>query len=429
VADAVTAGTTTVTSVTGGFTTAMIGNGINIVGDGIYQITAWASTNSITVDRNTGTSAAQTANVGGALLTLGKLAGAMVASNKAFVTGAFTGSGVTFAQSGAPTAAAPATRLIGYGVTRGDAAHATFALTGATGQTAINCTGTGFQVEKIDIDCGSLVTSTGITVGLEGLIRFCKVANFATAGLNTAGIFAVITDCEVTGGLSNAIGVSGAGQSEIFQRCFIHDNACSGMVVSNGSAAFFNLVVNNSGAVSDGIRATVGTTILNNTVHNNGRSGINVLSSGSYQLNVKNNVMTNNGTFGLVISNATAQPADPAYDGNAYGGGASANTSGAISPAFSTTGIYGVNPYTNTRDVTLSVSPYVGPTTGSTANFGLNNTTGGGKSVRGKGSPGPFPGLTTTVGALDMGAVQSGPSGSSTPISSGGGPPYIISST
>jgi hypothetical protein len=64
--DIVTTGTTTVTSATGGFTAAMIGNCLRLVGDNYYFITARASTTSITVDRATGTGSGQTGSIGGA---------------------------------------------------------------------------------------------------------------------------------------------------------------------------------------------------------------------------------------------------------------------------------------------------------------------------------------------------------------------------
>jgi hypothetical protein len=64
--DVVTTGGTTVTSATGGFTSAMIGNILRIAGDGYYAVTARASTNSITVDRATGTGTGQSARLGGA---------------------------------------------------------------------------------------------------------------------------------------------------------------------------------------------------------------------------------------------------------------------------------------------------------------------------------------------------------------------------
>lgn len=68
--DIVTIGTTTVTSVTGGFTSAMIGNCLRVAGDGYYFITARGSSNSVTVDRVTGTGTGQSGRVGGAHATL-----------------------------------------------------------------------------------------------------------------------------------------------------------------------------------------------------------------------------------------------------------------------------------------------------------------------------------------------------------------------
>jgi hypothetical protein len=156
--------------------------------------------------------------------------------------------------------------------------------------------------------------------------------------------------------------------------------------------------------------------VRNNTVHNNGRHGINNTGGIPTAWVVLNNILTSNGGYGLVGGPTTALPADPAYDGNAYYN----NTSGARNNLDSTTGIYGVAAYTNTHDVTLTGSPYVGGTTGSTANFGLNNTVGAGAACRAVGVPAAWPGNSGTTGFLDMGAVQHQDSGgSSGPVGSG----------
>jgi hypothetical protein len=412
VADAVTTGTTTVTSVTGGFTTAMVGNDINLVGDNIYEITARASSNSITVDRATGTSAAQTANVGGALggsavnSGLAKLAATMVASNKAFVTGAFTSNAtITFAAGATPNGTNAQTRVIGYGAARGDTGHATLALQTNTGLIGINSTALGFWLEQVDIDCGSLGTSTGVALTSNyGRVFNCKVANFTLRGLYLPVTYDLVYQCEVTGGTSAATAaVNLMNSPSKCSACFIHDNACPGIVLSDAITASWNLVVNNSGAASDGIRCGDNCKISNNTIHNNGRHGISHTGVSELGSEWLNNVISSNGGFGILGTAGTALPAALLYDGNAYYN----NTSGTRSLMDSTTGIYGVNAYVNTRDVILSASPYVGPTTGSAANFALNNTAGGGAAIRGKGSPGTWPGNTGSTGFLDMGAVQS----------------------
>lgn len=430
---------TTLTSVTGGFTAAMVGNLIHIVSGtnftaGFYEITVVTNTNTVTLDRAPTSAAgvAGTGSVGGALATLTAVAPVAVASNKIYCNGAFTTTAsIAFAQSSTPSSATGwAVRVIGYGAVRNDSGHATLTLTANTGITVINMSGVGIWVENLDVDCGSFGTSTAFSVGTHSMTRRCKAANFTTLGFNVTGGNDAIVECEATGGGSGATaGINmAASVSNYVTRCYVHDNACPGINLNNNTGASFNLVTNNTGASSDGIRFTgTGNSIHNNTCHGNGGDGIK--GSGGNMLGdlVKNNLLTNNGGFGITMTSGN-WPSDFAYDGNAYGGGASANTGGTRNHMNSdATGAGQVNPYLNPKDVILSASPYVGPTSGGTANFGLNNTAGGGAAVRGKGAPGPFPGITATVGSLDMGAVQSGPSGSSTQPSSSGGPPQIIS--
>lgn len=410
VADAVTNGTTTVTSTTGGFTAAMIGNNINLVGDGIYQITARASSNSITVDRNTGTSAAQTANVGGALATLTKLAANMVASNKAYSVGAFSSSAtITFAQTvTSATSVTPATRLIGYGSSRGDASHATLAMQTNANLNGITTSGQAFWIEQVDVDSGSLTNSISFLLGgQKDQIIHCKAANFTTVGIDLNALLQTAFACEVTGGTSAAAAAIDLPQGSVLLCAgnYVHDNACPGIVVLNNSVIQRNLVVNNSGASSDGILYGANTQVIGNTCHNNGRDGIRSNVTTYTGIFIVNNLLTSNGGYGITgsISVGPAIPASAYTDGNAFYN----NTSGTRNLMDSTTGILGVNPYTNTRDIILTGLPYVGPTTGSTANFGLNGIVGAGAACKGHAVPSAWPGNTGTTGYLDMGAVQS----------------------
>jgi hypothetical protein len=87
VTDGVTNGTTTVTSATAAFGTDVVGNLIYIAGGtgsvvgSWYEITARASSSSITVDRTTGLTAGTgvTLNIGGALASIGTAAAAVTA--------------------------------------------------------------------------------------------------------------------------------------------------------------------------------------------------------------------------------------------------------------------------------------------------------------------------------------------------------------
>lgn len=74
VTDAACSGTTTLTSATGGFTSAMVGNVLYLnTPDDWYQITAYTNTNTVTLDRAGPTETGMTCNVGGALASPGGL--------------------------------------------------------------------------------------------------------------------------------------------------------------------------------------------------------------------------------------------------------------------------------------------------------------------------------------------------------------------
>lgn len=415
--------TTTVVTFTGGTYTVLAGDIGNIVQfisgtnvtAGFYQITAVSAglNGTWTLDRTpltSGTTTNAVANMGGALLTLGKLAGAMIASNKAYCTGSFTVTTTpTFAQAVTPPSAAnPYTRVIGYGATRGDGLPATLTL-GAASIQGFLATGGGFSVEYFTVDCASLATTTGIsfTTATGWRVQNCKLLNFTVAGISTANgnpRDAYITECEVTGGVAGAtaaISVLTTSSCTMgIARCFIHDNACPGISATGPGLTIQRcLVVNNSGATSDGIVVLGRSRVLQNTIHNNGRDGLQANGTTGDDMELKANLLTNNGRYGLNNTMAQAMPADPAYDGNGYFG----NGTAARNNYDSLVGLYAVTPYTNTQDLTLSVSPYVGPTTGTSANFALNATAGGGAAC--KVSAQTWPGNTGTAGVAELGAV------------------------
>jgi hypothetical protein len=403
-------------------TAADVGNVVHMltgtnVTAGFYEITAqsattWTVTGGVALPTS-GTTTNATGNMGGALATLGTLSGAMVGSNRAYVTGSFTSTTTTtFAQNvSTPTTATPYTRLIGYGAARGDAGTATLTLSTNTGLTGIAITASGFSIEQIVIDCATLGTSTGISLAAasqQPRVRNCKISNFTVNGILTSSSnYQLIEDNEITGGTAAATAAisMGAGIGAIM-RCYIHDNTCSGIILGTCQGGFFyNIIANNLGATSDGVSCTHGQQIENNTIHGNGRDGIHNTGSNNFGGMWRDNLLTSNGVsaagYGLNNSGGSL-PAEPEFDGNAYWN----NATGARNNADNVTGVYAYLPYTNSRDQILTANPYVGPTSGGSANFSLNNVPGGGRSCRGAGTPGAFPGLTATVGFEDLGAVQ-----------------------
>lgn len=408
----VTSASTTVTATTGIFTSQMVGN---LITDGTTwkQITAFTSSTIVTVD-SAPSWTATTINVGGALKTLTKLSALMVASNKAFFkseSGLITTATVTFSQSVTPLNNAPANQLIGYTTTRTDNGQTTLTLSTNTGLTGISCTGSGWIVRNIFVNCGSLGTSAGINMsGNYCRVQNCKVSNFTKGGIVTtsSNAFTSVTDCEITGGTSAA--TAGALQINNYQmayRCNVHDNVCPGIVMgSSGGQASWCLVTNNTGATSDGIQYDFGANITNCTCYGNGRHGI-ANSPLSYPVGVilKRNLLVSNGGYGIMFAASVGNPAIPDWDGNAYYN----NTSGTRNNGDDTTTnpINGVSPYTNSLDVVITAgTPFTNAAGG---DFSLNSIANQGALCQGLSET--WPGNGSTTGKYFMGAV--GPSAAS----------------
>ncbi len=378
---------------------------------GWYQITAqtattWTVTGTVALPTS-GTTTNATGNMGGALLTLATLASAMISQNIGWCKGAFTSTATTtFAQSTTPSGVPPL-RVVGYGTTRGDTGHATLTLQTNINLTGLLSSGGGVRFENFDVDCAGLGNSIGInTQGLYSMVLNCKVSNFTFKGILMTGAASEALFCEVTAGTSAASWAMALGTPDTkCANCHIHDNACSGVVGGNNCNIVNCLIVNNTGATSDGVRIDYDSIVEGNTIHGNGRYGMQLTSSTQTAITWFNNLISGNGTAGA-FSATPALPAAPEYDGNGYynnGAGGTVHRTNLDSVA----GIYVLNPYTNIHDVILTASPYVGPTTGgATANFGLNTTAGGGAACRGAGVFNTWPGMTATVGKADLGAVQ-----------------------
>ena len=136
--------------------------------------------------------------------------------------------------------------------------------------------------------------------------RNCKVSNFTSAGI-TVQPYDVAINCEVTGGTTAAtcaVSVTGG----IVRDCYIHDGACPGIILSAFTHAFNNIIVNNTGASSDGIRVNYGSNVVGNTIFGNGRHGINVLINYMICNIWRGNILAGNGGYGLLGSSSAAFP-------------------------------------------------------------------------------------------------------------------------
>lgn len=404
----------------------MVGNvgqctsGTNFVA-GLYEITSVSVGVSITFSTNTagasicsGVGASGVINIGGALASLQVVKSNYTVGNKIFATGGETCTATTtFSVGGTPTTTQNYTRIIGYTSSRTDGGRYKITLSTNTGLIGLSATGVGIGCENIEVDCANLGTSTGISIGGQyGYATNCKVYTFKTAGITLSGGNCACLRNDVSGGVTGATAAINASFSCQIQGNFVHENVCHGILFTTSTSITGNIIVNNTGT-SDGIIGSgniINVSILGNTVHNNGRTGISFGTGITPNLNIiaRGNILTSNVTYGL-DSAGGAICASYEYDGNAYW-----NNGTARHNVDSTGGNNATASYTNVYDVTLTGSPYTNATTDpTTANWGLNNTAGAGKACRGTFGPSTWPGNTTpTTSYQDFGAVQHQDSGS-----------------
>ncbi len=420
--DSVANGTTTITSATGNFSAALVGNIIEFSGGtgsitAVWkQVTVFTNSTTITIDSSIAASTGMTMNIGGALATIGKALAVMTTQNIVFVkaTATYTITASQALPNGVNqtvTNTAMPNQIIGYTTTRTDGGRATIQFSTNASITGFDGTNSGgWSISNLVIDCNSLATSRAIQSNAYGVYRNLLVKNCTNNGINVGQTPSRIIDSELTANSGTAAIASGAGA--IVERCYVHDNTTIGIVMAGGgSATLWSVVANNSGATSDGINVTASglNTIANNTIYNNGRDGIFFANNVSLGGNgsVRNNLLISNGRYGLNGYLSAGWGKFPQWDGNAYFGNGTAARNNSDDTG-TTNPINADNPYSNTLDVTLSSTPF---TNTATHDFTLNSTAGGGAAAKGTGTPGALPGLSQT-GSMSFGALQPAVGGS-----------------
>jgi hypothetical protein len=343
---ALTHGTTTLTSATGGFTSAMIGNALYLSGTnfttGFYFITAFTNGNTVTIDRDPTASAngsSGTVNVGGGWADHTNLSttGPMVAGNTAYILG----SGIpnpaaysydyTFAQFTPPSGDASTggqVRIVG------DPATPNFS-TG--GRPVIQCPGlTFYNVTAVilrDLYCVASSALNGdlgivapanaptLLVGITfdqfgydiGLVSTGSVGAYANALINCE-IFSSVAKRSTNARYAASLYYIGG----LIDGCNIHD------CIGPGVYARYPVVVTSSIIAKNGadgltIENAAGALISNNTIDGNTGHGINCLGQGSL-LNISvastmifNNIISNHsqaGKYGITVAAGTTAQND-----------------------------------------------------------------------------------------------------------------------
>lgn len=301
---------TGLSSATGGFTAAMVGNIIRISGGtltaGWYEITAYADTNNVTIDRSAGLSkTGGTGNVGGAFKIGGSLDNdffqALVGGNTVYVkAGSYTlGENTTIANSASATLNIS---VIGYNSTRTDAPT-------GTDRPLIDCgtyyltTGTYSRIENLRF------TGTGTyvvyAVGSRSRYYNLKIENTsATAGcygmcVGTSGDQIVVA-CEGVSTNGNAFAALIA--SNAFLACYAHDSD-RGFYLLAGNNSVLNSVADTCTTAGVALSGAQFGMICGNTIYG---CGTGVYSGTSYSTRIVNNIISGNTTGINLVANYPA---------------------------------------------------------------------------------------------------------------------------
>ncbi len=353
-------GSTTLTSATGGFTAAMIGNAIHITSGtnltaGWYVITARTDTNTVTLDRTPtsgGAGSSGVGAVGGALPWADASFNSGVAGNRWWVrSGTYTLTGA-FAQTleGTQTGAL---YVEGYSSTRGDAPTCDNRPLVACGANAWTWNG-----DYSDIAHLRFTTTTANGISLQGnhcvVRRCCSTNSSATAGraaLYGGPATQWLVECEgvsanghaFTGG-SSLCGCYGHDSREGYHAsiysaitaligCVFADCSVYGALLSAINSGQFSVIACTIDNCASGVVVT-GTTqqlavLLGNLITNNGTVGV-ALASGAVAPRFvdRNNYYGNAADRGFgVPTGANDTALDPQYVDRANGDYAPANAS------------------------------------------------------------------------------------------------------
>ena len=292
---ACTAGSTTLTSATGGFTAAMVGNGIYIVSGtnftaGLYVITGWTDTNTITLDRSPAPSSNGSSGVGN------------VAGRRAVFTDAFLELSVA-GMTHRAWATATMTLTQNLSIAADGSASGVITIEGRSSTGAAEPAGD----DRPLIAAGSyslfgitpdywiardlrLTTeySYGLCLGGYSTIERCKSTATGSShhGLRV-GNYSTIIGCEASGSGNYSAGIYVNAQYITIYQCYLHDCGASGVYAYNcNSLGFVECIID---TCVNGISLTAGYNnfyIVNNTIY-----GCTTGISGSGVAQVINNII------------------------------------------------------------------------------------------------------------------------------------------
>lgn len=418
--DAVCAGTTTLTSTTANFSSALVGNIIHLNGGSgslaavWKEVTAFTNSTTVTIDSSCATGTGITMNIGGALgtflqgnnnMALTAAAGLWV---KADATYTFSAGTVTLGGTSPPNAGVAF--VSGYTSSRGDGGQITVQASGGAGSDLymIYASGTasGTVMSNVIIDCNSQIFTGGFRFhsGNYITIRNVKAENCSDAGFYWNGVQGQCNLCVTTN--TPAAGISGNvdntafynfnGQMDCFD-CMVlgtTKNGVVGFLGACGTNLIGVIVANLTGTGTTGIQCTTqemdGLNIIGGAIYGVTGDAIKLSENQAIDMRprtIRNVAMSNIGGYCLDNTGTLVLPQ-----------GALNSDHNACNPSGGS-GFYNNWP-AGVGDITMSTSPF---TNGGSNDFSLNTTSGGGAAIRALGFPGVTAGGT---GHIDIGALQ-----------------------
>lgn len=203
ITDGVCTGNTTLTSATGGFTSAMIGNVVYMSSGPTWRtISAVINTNTVTLAGNGPNATGMTCNVGGCLATPGRLSNLPVSNNRCWIKeGVYTITTATPGPSG-PYYQSTNIQVVveGYSTSRGDLSGDVVLSAGAVGSVTLwrmACTNQKSTFRNVQADANGQSSVVGFVYNSTQLLMvFRCVATGCSTGFNATGYeYCVAVNC------------------------------------------------------------------------------------------------------------------------------------------------------------------------------------------------------------------------------------------
>lgn len=408
------AGSTTITSIAGGFTSAMVGNCIRIASGtnfqtGYYFIVTFTDVNNVVLDRTPTSGAAGalgTGRIGGAHATLvnyangGSLTGPTITSPLAaghtvWIRGAGSDnpSSADYSPSGGYWTFPDATEAVGR-----------IKWIGYNGRPRFNSSALLFyNINRHYFENLKFVyqNSSNGTLGVISGASDCAIYNVYVdqAGFDAVGVVSGRTvNCWFTNSGSSSAGtytaIASSPYGSIVYGNFINGWRGAAMKCADGANIRDNCIVNCKlqGIILDGNGAAFPITVSGNTIYACTSDGVKF--NGAYSIlnaQIYNNIFVSNGGYGINCAVGTTALNDRRSRGQMNFNAFYNNTSGARNAISA-----GAN------DITLTGDPFTNAAGG---DFSLNATASAGAACRSVGFPSVFPGATSTS-YVDLGASQ-----------------------